>query len=188
MSFPCLNPLVAFHLLSVVKLQASSCGCGSRCLWFQPASSLTTLLLMFSSLLPLPETSQPFDHLVMNLLISPPPVYWISLVLWDPPWKFPHPCGQTLSLSSLIRHSSLLSATGNWTWTWAYCLKVPSIEGRMWERGSYGRQTKIPLLTAWSQVPFGLFAEWRIIEVNWKDLEVSGFLWWLFTSLLPMLK
>lgn len=101
----------------------------------------------------------------------------------------PHPCRQTSSLSSCLLHPSLLSAaTRSWAWTRASCLGG-AFHRRQDVREKFAcKADRVPLLTAWSRAPVGLFAEWRVIEVNRKDLEVSARLGLLYTSLWPGLK
>lgn len=148
---------------------------------------------MSSSPVSLPETSQ-LSNLVMNLLHHPLSTSRMPLVLSYvdhevfPPWKLPHLTGRHSSLPSCIVHSSgrLLQRTG------------PEFELIVWKVPFHTRQNAIEQFTQkadWDSLVHGLvisaywiFAEWLFIEVNWKDPEVSGFLWLSWMSLLPVLK
>lgn len=91
------------------------------------------------------------------------------------------------SHASDIHHSCLLRGTGF------------ELEPTVWKAPSHRRQNVGEKFT-WKadrdsvahrvvSSAYWIFAEWKIIfiEVNWKDPEVSGFFWLLFTPLLPML-
>lgn len=179
-SVSCLDPLMVSHPLSMVKVQILNVVV-DRGVWFQPAFSLTTPFVMFSSPRLLPETS--LSSSSCDALTTPPlSTCQVPLILRDPPWNSSHSHRQASSLPSCVIHSSPLSATRNQTSTWAHTLKAPPHKAEC-EGEIHKEDRPDSLAHSLLSDAYWMFAQWTITQVNWKEPEVTGFLWLLFTAL-----
>lgn len=147
--------------------------------------------LPYLSLLPLciiPTTSQPSDLLVMCSLFCP---------LFHLPYPIcplgssvkPYSFSRADIVPALTRHPFINPVCyKNWTRTWPYSLKdafSPKVECKR-ELGMEGKLDSLDHSLVSSD--YWVFAEWMIIDVNWENPEVGGFLWFLFMVLLPVLE